>query len=605
MKNYHLLNSQKRLNSNLQVEASNIYWTILDKLSKDHEHLDFLAELRASIHARDFVRCLDAADSLSSQKYEDATQHFVANQFASLVRKYPDARAAKQLRPDVKATKGFLQAERRCRRLNLKFSLWRSLKRPPPFEREFDEMRKFIAYVIGFEPNLPAIHSLTGFGPGASVGVHGNATNAARKLLSSKWSVSTSAYYYAYVACLDHLHIRGVLMPEHGGFFSGDPAYALEKERFARKSVHCNNNKITFVPKTARTHRSIAIEPLLNGFLQKGVDQLMRLQLKRIGIDLSDQEPNRRMAREGSYDDEDSFVTIDLRSASDSIAKTLCSELLPPEWFAYLDSIRSKHYELEGSVYPYHKFCSMGNGFCFPLETLLFTAACKASGARQPGVDFRVYGDDIIVRKSIALKLVNLLKFMGFAVNTDKTFLEGPFRESCGADWYRGKDVRPYTLDHKLDSLQSLFKFLNLTRRNDFCSHFFSGVRHIVLGLIPRQLQFFRPYIGLSDSGIDSVSDEYLTSANCVYLSRDRRWSWRELLVSPASDIILSRSGDEGPWALAYGALSGSASTCPFSLRRETRTKVRIISHPGASSTWLPPTSSVSGTWMPYYHTQA
>lgn len=603
MKNYHLLASQYRLNSKLQVESTDLYWSILDKLSKDFQHFDMLQELRASIKARDFLSCLSAADSLSEQKYPDATQHFVANQFANLVRKYPDIEAAKKLRPDVKATKTFLSAERRCRLMNEKFRLWRNRKKARPYEREFDEMRKFIAYVIGFEPKHSVINSLTGFGPGASIGVHGDATNAARKLLSSDWSVSASAYYYAYVACMEHVHVRAVLLPEHAGFTSGDPTYALERERFRRKSKLCNNNKITFVPKTAKTHRSIAIEPLLNGFVQKGVDELLRLNLKRIGIDLSDQEPNRRMAREGSFDDENSFVTIDLSAASDSISKGLCEELLPPEWYHYLDSIRSKYYELNGEVYPYHKFCSMGNGFCFPLETLIFTAACKVSGAGDPGRDFRVYGDDIIVRKSVALETIKLLNYMGFKVNTDKTFLTGPFRESCGADWFNGKDVRPYTLDHRLDSLPALFKFLNLTRRNDFCSHFFSGVRDIILSRIPRQLQFYRPWKGLPDSGIDSVSDEYLTSANCRYLNRSRLWAWRELLVSPIQDNILSRAGDEGPSALMYGALSGSASASPFSLRRKTRTKVRIVSHPGATSTWLPPTSSLSRTWMPYYHT--
>jgi len=41
------------------------------------------------LRRRDFLELYKAADSLSSQEYEDATSHFVANQFCLLIKKYP------------------------------------------------------------------------------------------------------------------------------------------------------------------------------------------------------------------------------------------------------------------------------------------------------------------------------------------------------------------------------------------------------------------------------------------------------------------------------------------------------------------------------------
>lgn len=235
-------------------------------------------------------------------------------------------------------------------------------------------------------------------------------------------------------------------------------------DKFRERVRLVEHNKITFVPKTAKTHRSIAVEPLVNGYVQKGIDQVMRKRLRRIGIDLSDQSGNSEYARLGSLDNSDqSFVTIDLSMASDSLATEVVRQLVPAAWFELLNALRSKSFLLDDVEYKFEKFCSMGNGFCFPLQTLIFTAACKAVGAGVPGLDFKVYGDDIIVRRCHAEPVIRLLGELGFKTNTDKTFITGPFRESCGRDWFSGEDVRPFILDFRLDSVEALIKFHNLS----------------------------------------------------------------------------------------------------------------------------------------------
>jgi len=251
----------------------------------------------------------------------------------------------------------------------------------------------------------------------------------------------------------------------------------------------------------------------------------------------------------GSIDDsDDGFVTIDLESASDSLSIGVTRRLLPPDWYSLLDRIRSHAYELDGVVKTFSKFCSMGNGFCFPLETLVFASACVATGCGTPGVDFLVYGDDIVVRKRHAAKVIQFLNHLGFKTNRKKTFLSGPFRESCGKDWFGGKDVRPFTLDYRLDSLQNIFKFMNLTRRSEIVTDFFASVRDVILNDVPEPYRFFRPLPGEEDSGIDTSGDEHLSASSCWISRRSGNWRWKELAFSPCRDYKTLQKVHDKPW---------------------------------------------------------
>jgi len=328
-----------------------------------------------------------------------------------------------------------------------------------------------------------------------------------------------------------------------------------------------------------KVERPIAVEPLWNGFVQKGVDIYMRDKLARVGIDLTDQTLNQRLAREGSVDDSDEgFVTIDLSSASDSIAIEVVRNLIPHDWFYLLDSIRSQNYMDEsGNISPYHKFCSMGNGFCFPLETLIFAAACSACDAGIPGKDFIVYGDDIIVRKRYAEAVLSLLGRLGFVANANKTFLRGPFRESCGSDWFGGEDVRPFTLDFRFDCIESFFKFLNLSERNVRSTTFFAGVREFIVSLIPPVLRFCRSRDGNVDTGYRVGQDEFLASPYTKWHKNHQCWSWLELVSTAVQDEWQSLRNAN--YSHVYSALSGASSASPFTVRRKTRTNVRRVAY--------------------------
>jgi len=201
--------------------------------------------------------------------------------------------------------------------------------------------------------------------------------------------------------------------------------------------------------------------------------------------------------------------------------------------------------------------------------------------------DVHVYGDDIIVRKSVYEPLIELLAYLGFTTNSRKTFSSGPFRESCGADWYEGKDVRPFTLDFALDSVESIFKILNLSRRNERTEMFFLQTRDFLINLLPVSLRFFRPHPRAADTGIDSTGDEHLYTPNCRFNRQQRIWECKSLQQSAVPDNFWHREDMRGLIAL-WGAMVGAASTAPFSFRGKTRTKVRWEANSESSCTWTP-----------------
>jgi len=574
-----------------------VYKGVMHELFQHYESFDFVRNLGGLFRSQRYDLCLRAADSLSEQVHSDATTHFVANQFAQLIRKYPWDPKIVKTDPELAAISKFNLAERRCKLLNRKFLLYDNFRNP--HGSDFQKMRGFAQFILGLEPPLEKVFHDCEFGAGASVGIHGNATHLARKILSERWTVSPGAFTYGYWAVMADPYLRDFLLKSSGSISCLD--WDTSKNGYSFKAQLVNYNKISFVPKTALTHRAIAVEPLLNGFLQKGIDVFMRNRLKRIGINLRDQSRNQQMARKGSLEDSDeSFVTIDLSSASDCISIGLARLILPPAWFDFLNSVRSHRYMLGDRLYTYSKFCSMGNGFCFPLETLLFAACCTACDCGVPGTDFSVYGDDIVIRKKHAVRVLSLLKVMGFSPNASKTFIQGPFRESCGSDWFGGVDVRPYTLDYALDSLENLFKWLNLTRRSSITKNFFESTWPIILDRVPHRFRFWRPYKGNPDTGIDVWADQHLTSPYCSFVKSEQVWRCLELSHSAISDKRFGLSAYRRDSCDMYALLAGAQSehySVRYTFRRKTRTTMSIRRSSSATSTLLPlPFRDIAGS---------
>lgn len=440
---------------------------------------NYIRKIDGALRARDVplaLRVAEAFDPITAVSGRDCE---VARQAACLVQKVPftgddDARTAA-------ATEKFFRAEARCKSINKLFRRRRQIERKlypdypeytsPVWPSWLARARAEIRRCIGEDPPVDAVLDNARFGPGVAVGIGGDELDFVSKMRVPELPCTPSAVPYVRNAMMRHAQIRSLhyhkrsYKTERGyvDYVCYDDTYA--NDQFDRRVALVDYNKIQFVPKNAKTFRTIGIEPLGNSFVQLGVDFVLKRCLQSWGIDLADQTRNQRAAFLGSLSDSlKAFATIDLSAASDSLAREVVRALLPAGWYNFLNTLRSPTYNLGGANYVYEKFCSMGNGFCFPLETLVFASVIRASGV--PKRDYAVYGDDIIVPQGDALIVIERLNEIGFKTNVDKTFVHGPFRESCGKEYYNGQDVTPFKLDETPLNHEVLCKLHNsLTSR--------------------------------------------------------------------------------------------------------------------------------------------
>ena len=153
------------------------------------------------------------------------------------------------------------------------------------------------------------------------------------------------------------------------------------------------------------------------------------------------------------------LATADLSAASDSFTPSLVNRLLPRKWYNALKFGRTPYYTREGRhgrVRLYGpSFMAMGIGYTFPVMTLMFWALLRAlsemSGIRGT---ISVFGDDLIYPSRLHGYVKTLFEDINFVLNSDKTFVIPPFRESCGGDYYDGVEVRPASPEGVSDLLE-------------------------------------------------------------------------------------------------------------------------------------------------------
>lgn len=231
--------------------------------------------------------------------------------------------------------------------------------------------------------------------------------------------------------------------------------------------IEVDGNHVLAVPKNYKTDRSIAKEPCMNVYIQKGIGHTIRHRLKSVGVLLDDQTVNQRSAQLGSSSGQ--LATIDLSMASDTVSAMVVRALLPSDWLEALEMCRSLKGRLpSGKWITYQKFSSMGNGFTFELESLLFWAICQTCRSflvDEVDTSIRVYGDDLVVPTDICESVITRLQEAGFKPNPDKTWTTGPYRESCGKHYFSGVDVSPFYVRRPVLKLSDLFLLHNNIRR--------------------------------------------------------------------------------------------------------------------------------------------
>lgn len=353
-----------------------------------------------------------------------------------------------------KALSSFAEAEANCSVTNTLFRMRASgtYSFRPDVELVLKRARQKIAHVLSGW-TLPKLFADCRFGPGATFLLKGNEATEENKVLST--DVTPSAYAYAR-HLIEQDPQRFVALT---GFEVGGPFSVLASLfRFVEGS------RVTTVPKSAKTDRTIAIEPCLNLELQLGIGAFIRKRLlARTGIDLNDQSHNQRGA---ALAFDWGFATLDLSAASDSISREIVFDLFPIDFCFVIDAVRSRAFSIDGGPFtPYAKFSSMGNGFTFELESLLFWAI--SSSVQEDGWSL-VYGDDIIVLSECYPLLVEVLEAVGFKVNTEKSYASGNFYESCGEHFFKGVNVTPIYQKESCNSLEADIRMANRILRLAF-----------------------------------------------------------------------------------------------------------------------------------------
>lgn len=381
----------------------------------------------------------------------------------------------KGIDPREAALRKWWEAEARCRETNALFRMRArgEFQFSSRVESIFYRARRKIARVLGRIPKFDELQYR--FGPGATVATKKKDANP-REKIQARVQCSEDFFPIAKAVLEEMPHLAQL----HSVLDRTDE----DGEEWLSIPVDIVYGRLDFVAKNAKTKRITVIEPSLNSMFQLAVGDHLFRRLAAFGLNLRDQTLNQCYAMCGSLSGD--LATLDLKSASDTIAKELVFELLPLDWAVFLARGRSSKITLpSGELVTQEKFSSMGNGFTFPLESLIFWALVES--ACDPGDIVNVFGDDIICPTRHANLVIEVLNAAGFWVNLEKSYWSGPFRESCGMDFYRGVNVRPFYQKDWVSG-RTLFLLHNHYARIGDCKH-----RDLVLSWIHPSLRIYGP----------------------------------------------------------------------------------------------------------------
>lgn len=208
-----------------------------------------------------------------------------------------------------------------------------------------------------------------------------------------------------------------------------DIGFYVFKHMFLYQCNIVGTSRVTTVPKDNSVDRVITCEPFWNMVVQLSLAADLRNSLFNTrGIHLeSAQDLHRTLIADGS------IATIDFSNASNSNWLCWLKFLWPPKilkpilrartgLFEYVDGNDETHYQHANMLAP------MGCGFTFEVMTATLFAISRSLDNNS-----RVFGDDVIITASAADRFVDVMSYIGWQVNSKKTFVKGNFRESCGA----------------------------------------------------------------------------------------------------------------------------------------------------------------------------
>lgn len=287
------------------------------------------------------------------------------------------------------------------------------------------------------------------------------------------------------------------------------------------------NSRLVAVPKTFAGPRLIAAEPSEHMWCQQSMLAFMSTRVAESWISrfivFDDQTQNQDLCTLGSV--EGSLATIDLSMASDCVTPDLVGNMFRfnPTLLSAFRATRTLCVSQQltdkvSETLALKKFSTMGNAYTFPVESLAFLCITLAAvftqthGEQEVTIEklseldgkVSVFGDDLIIPTDCREAVCRALEILHFKVNTDKSFWNGSFRESCGVDSFKGHDVTPvYYRTHFDGNATSLSSVLATCNR--FYGKYLLNTAGYLESTLPRNLLRVAPSsgaIGLVTRGV-------------------------------------------------------------------------------------------------------
>lgn len=471
--------------------------------------LEIQKQMALLCHGSDYITAMASRDCeaflavrVDPALHSSADAYYLASACRAFLRKYEglgDLLRRNVPDPEAAAKRSFYAAEQRCAETNIRLQTFADgFVAPGYLYKILQRAQVIVGRVLG---RAPSLHELElRFGPGATHSCRGDTANIAAKLTAFPECYRDSV---GDVSCLrDFSQVWFNLLAQchpHAVYESRQAPQLVGPSRPAIAPRLTPGNVWVCVPKDAKTHRGICIEAHTSGIFQLGIGTWLSDRLRKAGIGKEEQErKNKHLASRAHID---GLSTIDLSSASDTLAYETVRLMLAksdPAWFELLERHRAPRTNIDGTWVDLEKFSSMGNGYTFELETIVFYSLARAC-ADTIGKDACAvsYGDDIIITREAAPLLLELLDFLGFIPNIDKTYISGRFFESCGSDWFDGFNVRPYHVKKRVETVLDLYGLHNgLVRFNSVAGHLdprFKSMVDLIVEAIPPHLRLWGP----------------------------------------------------------------------------------------------------------------
>jgi hypothetical protein len=294
-------------------------------------------------------------------------------------------------------------------------------------------------------------------------------------------------------------------------------------------------------------------------------------------MSIFDRDVNREMARRASV--RNNLATFDLSAASDSVASDIIKSVYGPNVRRALLCARADHFSSDPRKFV--TYATMGDASTFPVETQVFGACCKLAidlavayyrerNSKLPfdPEDWFVFGDDIIIPNDrvVVRFFHDILDRLGFIINDDKSFVYGPYRESCGIEAFLGESIEPFYARLKLTKAERFGSLVGAA--NECYARGYKCLRQYILMELAKICKGYKfiPWTERTDDSSSVITPYIDVNRLVLKQTEDIEWGKRDFPAgSQVWEIVAMRSRSRKPdkdrlpgaeWYGLYTALS-------------------------------------------------